>query len=435
MDRQRIKTGMQIASYEVVSSIGIGGMGEVFGARDLRLQRDVAIKVISESFASDPEMRSRFEREAEAVAALAHPGIVSIYEMAIINGRPFIVMEFLQGESLRARIDTSPIPWQEAAKIGLQVAEALAVAHEKGIVHRDLKPENVFLTSSGQAKILDFGVAQWDAKALHKQAAYTMAWTMPGTVVGTIGYISPEQIQGQPATGTSDVFALGATLMEMVTGQSALRRVSPLATFGAVTSEPPTGIDELKARSRAEAVLYLSGFYQRSFYQPRLGLKDQINVSDLTSRLRPVMQREHEVIRAQLKRNGVLVTQGEARFADDRTVSVETADGAKGFSADRILIACGSRAAKNPKIPVGAPGILDADFDQPTQAHSEVDHRRRWRCDRAGIRVDAERPWDAGDADRSAAGAARLHRFRDRRVAHVSPPPPGDRAAPWRDGD
>jgi len=460
MDRQRIKTGMQIANYEVVSSIGIGGMGEVFRARDLRLQRDVAIKVISESFASDPEMRSRFEREAQAVAALAHPGIVSIYEMAVVNGRPFIVMEFLQGQSLRARIDTSPIPWQEAAKIGLQVAEALAVAHDKGIVHRDLKPENVFLTSSGQAKILDFGVAQWDAKALHKQAAYTMAWTMPGTVVGTIGYISPEQIQGQPATGTSDVFALGATLMEMVTGQSAFRRVSPLATFGAVTSEPPTGIDELKARSRAdfaafvmqcvekdperrirtarevadalrgmtaeaaararpmnhpathydlvvigsgpagqraaigaaklgkrvvmiekcemvggmqlgtgtipsktlrEAVLYLSGFYQRSFYGREYSLKDQIDVSDLTSRLRPVMQREHEVIRAQLKRNGVLVTRGEARFADDRTVSVDTADGAKGFSADRILIACGSRAAKNPKIPVGAPGILDAD--------------------------------------------------------------------------
>jgi serine/threonine protein kinase len=160
MDRQQIKTGVQIANYEVVSSIGIGGMGEVFHARDLRLQRDVAIKVISESFVSDPEMRGRFEREAQAVAALSHPGIVGIHEMAVVSGRPFIVMELLQGESLRARIDKAPIPWQETAKIGLQVAEALTVAHEKGIVHRDLKPENVFLTRVGQAKILDFGVAQ-----------------------------------------------------------------------------------------------------------------------------------------------------------------------------------------------------------------------------------------------------------------------------------
>jgi NAD(P) transhydrogenase len=405
-------------------------------------------------------MRGRFEREAQAVAALSHPGIVGIHEMAVVSGRPFIVMELLQGESLRARIDKAPIPWQETAKIGLQVAEALTVAHQKGIVHRDLKPENVFLTRVGQAKILDFGVAQWDAKALHQQASYTMAWTMPGTVVGTIGYISPEQIQGQPATGTSDVFALGATLMEMVTGQSAFRRASPLATFGAVISEPPAGIDELRSRSRAdfaafvlqcvekdpeqrirtarevvnalramtanpaprvrpmtsgspqydlvvigsgpagqraaigaaklgkrvvmiekremlggmqlgtgtipsktlrEAVLYLSGFYQRSFYGREYSLKDQINVSDLTSRLDPVMQREHEVIRAQLKRNGVVVRHGEARFVDARTISVETPEGAKGFSAARILIACGSRAAKNPKIPIGSPGILDAD--------------------------------------------------------------------------
>src|SRR5262245_31158254 len=460
MDRQQIKTGAQIANYEVVSSIGIGGMGEVFRARDLRLQRDVAIKVIPESFVSDPEMRGRFEREAQAVAALAHPGIVGIHEMAVVNGRPFIVMELLQGESLRSRIDKGPIPWQEAGKIALQVAEALTVAHDKGIVHRDLKPENVFLTTAGQAKILDFGVAQWDAKALHQQASYTMAWTMPGTVVGTIGYISPEQIQGQPATATSDVFALGATLMEMVTGQSAFRRPSPLATFGAVISEPPAAIDELEARSRAdfaafvlqcvekdperrirtarevanalrqmtadpaprvrpmippsaqfdlvvigsgpagqraaigatklgkrvvmiekremlggmqlgtgtipsktlrEAVLYLSGFYQRSFYGREYSLKDQIDVADLTSRLNPVMHREHEVIRAQLKRNAVLVMHGDARFVDPHTVSVETAEGVKSFSADRILIACGSRSAKNPKIPVGAPGILDAD--------------------------------------------------------------------------
>src|SRR5215211_4120087 len=182
--------GTRLAQYEIAGSLGSGGMGEVYRARDLRLSRDVAIKVMADHVAADPVMRQRFEVEARAVAALSHPSILSIYELGLVGELPFAVMELLQGETLRTRLDRGPLPWRDAVTVAAAIAEGLSAAHTKGIVHRDLKPENVFLTSDGLVKVLDFGLA------LHRSGemeAATAARTAAGIVLGTLGYMSPEQ--------------------------------------------------------------------------------------------------------------------------------------------------------------------------------------------------------------------------------------------------
>src|SRR4029450_10228776 len=183
--------GSRLAQYEIVSAVGSGGMGGVYRARDTRLNREVALKVMAPHIASDPTMRTRFETEARAVASLTHPGILSIYELAVADGVPFAVMELLEGRNLRERIAAGPLPWREAAEIGAAIADGLAAAHAKGVVHRDLKPENVFLTSDGHVKILDFGLAlqRLDVGGEGPTAAHTAA----GVVLGTFGYMSPEQ--------------------------------------------------------------------------------------------------------------------------------------------------------------------------------------------------------------------------------------------------
>ncbi len=192
-------------------------MGQVYRARDVRLAREVAIKVMSDHIASDPAMRLRFETEARAVAALSHPNIMAIHELAVADGVPFAVMELLEGRTVRARVDEGPLPWREAAATAAAVADGLAAAHGKGVIHRDLKPENVFLTSDGAVKILDFGLA------LHRFAAAgeapTGMPTAPGTVLGTFGYMSPEQVTGGRVDGRSDIFATGCLLYEMLTGR------------------------------------------------------------------------------------------------------------------------------------------------------------------------------------------------------------------------
>ena len=208
--------GTRVLQYQIVNRIGAGGMGEVFRARDLRLDRPVAIKVLSEASAGDPDLRERFEREARAVAALAHPGIVSIFEMPIVNDRVCLVLELLDGESLRMRLERGPFQRPQAIDIARQVAEALDAAHEKGIVHRDLKPENVFLTTTGRVKLLDFGIAQWKPVGTAMPGP-TVASTVPGQILGTPGYLAPEQLRGERVTAQADLFGLGCILIEMVT--------------------------------------------------------------------------------------------------------------------------------------------------------------------------------------------------------------------------
>jgi NAD(P) transhydrogenase len=461
MTPQKWGPGTRVLQYEISGRLGAGGMGEVFSARDMRLDRPVAIKVLSDQSAGDPDIRERFEREARAVAALAHPGIVAIFEMPIVDGRVCLVLELLDGESLRVRLDRGPLPRHQALDVTRQIAEALEAAHDKGIVHRDLKPENVFLTSSGRVKLLDFGIAQWKPIGQPKPAAPTIASTVPGAILGTPGYLAPEQLRGDEVTPQADLFSLGCIVLEMLTGKRAFIRETAADTLSAVLTDSPAGLADMaqvaspaltqivtrllekpiQARYRSslellealrvvplddgevrqaaagpppvhydvlvlgsgpagmrgaiaaaklgrrvavidrldhlggssvhsgtlpsktmrEAVLYLTGFQQRSFYGRSYQVKDQIGVSDLSQRILPVVQRESAVVQDHLRRNGVDLIDGLATFRTPHTVEVSQPGGIAAFSADRILIACGSRAGRVPEVPIDNERILDVD--------------------------------------------------------------------------
>lgn len=251
-----LNPGTRLGPYEILSRLGAGGMGEVYHARDLRLDRDVAVKVLSEALAADPAALARFEREAKAVAALSHPNILAIHDVGREAGVSFAVMELLDGQSLADHISDSKLPWRRAASIGLEIAEGLFAAHSRGIVHRDLKPANVFLTSDGRVKILDFGIARARERSPEPEAASAVpmanadvtalptaagegALTEPGTVLGTVGYMSPEQVRGAPTDARSDVFSLGCVLYEMVTGRRAFQRGTAAETLTAILREDP----------------------------------------------------------------------------------------------------------------------------------------------------------------------------------------------------
>ena len=227
-------------------------MGEVYRARDTRLGREVAIKVMAPHIAADPAMRQRFETEARAVAALSHPSIMAIHELGVVNDMPFAVMELLEGQTLRARLQSGPLSWRDAVAIAVPVTEGLAAAHVKGIVHRDLKPENIFITAEGPVKVLDFGLA------LHRATAAdvpTAMQTAPGTVLGTFGYMSPEQVTGGRVDGRSDIFAAGCILFETIAGRQLFGGATPqeviagLLHSGArdLTAVDPAAPAELKA--------------------------------------------------------------------------------------------------------------------------------------------------------------------------------------------
>jgi serine/threonine protein kinase len=237
-----LQSGVRLGPYEILGPLGTGGMGEVYRARDSRLNRDVAIKVVPASVAGNPEACARFERESRAVAALSHPNILAIYDVGQSNGHPYSVMELLEGETLGARIAHGPMPVRKAVDIAAQIARGLGAAHDKQIAHRDLKPENVFLTPTGGVKILDFGLARSTAQLseLTRGESPTMApTTTPGTVLGTVGYMSPEQVRGEPTDHRTDMFSLGCVLYEMLTGQRAYKRDSAAETMSAILREDP----------------------------------------------------------------------------------------------------------------------------------------------------------------------------------------------------
>ncbi len=231
-----LTSGTKLGPYEIQAPLGAGAMGEVYRSRDTRLGRDVAVKILPESFARDNDRLSRFEQEAHAVAALNHPGILAIYDVGQHNGIPFLVSELLEGESLRAVLDRGALPQRKVIDYGVQIAQGLAAAHEKGVVHRDLKPENLFITRDGRAKILDFGLAKVAPKPGAGPDGNTMtsAHTEAGVVMGTAGYMAPEQVRGQAVDARTDIFALGAVLFEMLSGQAAFRRDTTAETMTAV---------------------------------------------------------------------------------------------------------------------------------------------------------------------------------------------------------
>ena len=242
-----LSPGSRLGPYEILSPLGAGGMGEVYRARDKKLDRDVAIKVLPAQLTSDPEALARFEREAKAVAALSHPNILSIFDFGMSEGVEYAVTELLEGETLRGKLDSGPIPQNHAIDYALQTAKGLSAAHEKGVIHRDLKPENLFLTKDGHVKILDFGLAKKVGTAASGQdtsAPTVSGHTEPGTVMGTVGYMSPEQVKGLPVDHRSDIFSFGTILYELLSGDRAFRRDTSAETMAAIMRDEPPKLSE-----------------------------------------------------------------------------------------------------------------------------------------------------------------------------------------------
>jgi serine/threonine protein kinase len=236
-----LQIGQQLGSYEIMSLIGKGGMGEVYRAHDARLGRDVAIKVLPEQFSKDADRLRRFEQEARAAGILNHPNIIAIYDVGTDEGAPYVVSEFLKGGTLREVLESRPIAFRLAVDYAAQIAGGLSAAHDKGIVHRDLKPDNVFITKDGRAKILDFGLAKLsETQPVNQSALPTMAGgTEPGVVMGTVGYMSPEQVRGQTVDHRSDIFSFGCILYEMLSGRRAFKGESGVETMSAILKEEP----------------------------------------------------------------------------------------------------------------------------------------------------------------------------------------------------
>src|SRR3954467_1881932 len=242
-----LTSGTKMGPYTIAASIGAGGMGEVYRARDSRLNRDVAIKILPASFSADHDRLARFAQEARAAAALSHPNILSIFDIGEDGRAPYVVSELLEGETLRDRLRSGPLSSRKAIDYARQVANGLAAAHEKGIVHRDLKPENLFVTNDGRVKILDFGLAKL-TRPEEREASDDMPTqqvaTDAGTVMGTVGYMSPEQVRGKHADSRSDIFAFGAILYEMLSGKRAFHGDSAADIMSAILKEDPPELSE-----------------------------------------------------------------------------------------------------------------------------------------------------------------------------------------------
>src|SRR5205807_8852504 len=239
-----LTSGTKLGPYEIQTPLGAGGMGEVYRARDTRLERDVALKVLPAGLSSDPSLRQRLEREAKAVSRLSHPHICTLHGIGHQDGVDFLVMELVEGETLEHRLLKGPLPPEQTIRFAAQIADALANAHRMGITHRDLKPANIMLTKSG-AKLMDFGLAKESgpaplASALAEMTVEQAKLTVEGTIVGTFQYMAPEQLEGKEADARTDIFALGELIYEMATGKPAFSGKSRASLIAAIlTTEPP----------------------------------------------------------------------------------------------------------------------------------------------------------------------------------------------------
>jgi serine/threonine protein kinase/tetratricopeptide (TPR) repeat protein len=312
--------GTKLGPYQILGQLGAGGMGEVYRARDSRLDRDVAIKVLPERLADDATALARFEREAKAVAALSHPNILAIHDFGTHERTAFAVTELLEGETLRSRLTRAALPWRSAMKIGEAIADGLYAAHAKGIIHRDLKPENLFLTADGRVKILDFGLARVETPPSAEEVtkSYQTSLTDPGTIMGTVGYMSPEQIRGQVVDARSDLFSLGCVLYEMLTGQRAFARDTTADTMAAILHDDPPETKDSGKRIPPELDRVVRHCLEKNseerFHSARdlaFALKAIVDDSALTTPARPTLARRVHLavwITAALVPLGLLVT-------------------------------------------------------------------------------------------------------------------------------
>src|SRR6266487_3536315 len=245
-----LSAGTKLGPYEIQAPLGAGGMGEVYRARDTRLERTVAVKVLPDHLSCDPESRQRFEREARTISSLNHPHICTLYDIDTQDGIDFLVMEYLEGQTLADRLQKGALPSEEVLEIGIEIADALDKAHRQGIVHRDLKPGNIMLTKAG-AKLMDFGLAKPAEAAFIASASVgtptlSNRLTVEGTIVGTFQYMSPEQLEGKEADVRSDIFAFGAVLYEMATGQKAFSGKSQASLIAAILDAEPPAISTIQ---------------------------------------------------------------------------------------------------------------------------------------------------------------------------------------------
>src|SRR5271167_2776327 len=246
-----LTAGTKLDGYEVLGLLGAGGMGEVYRARDPVLKREVAIKVLPSFVSQNPDRLRRFEQEAQAAAALNHPNILAVHQFGSFEGAPYLVSELLEGETLRQQLEHGSMPNRKSRDYGAQIAQGLAAAHDKGIVHRDLKPENVFITRDGRVKVLDFGLAKLMRPEESHDTVMTLTSpaTLPGMVLGTVGYMSPEQVRGEASDARSDIFSFGAVLYEMLTGKRAFKRDTSAETMTAILREEPPELNNTGRQS------------------------------------------------------------------------------------------------------------------------------------------------------------------------------------------
>ena len=236
-----VSRGTHLGRYEILAPLGAGGMGEVYAARDPRLGRDVAVKVLRADALQGAERRRRFETEARAASSLNHPNILTVHDIGEVDGAPYIVSELVAGESLRAALREGPLPMRKRLDIAVQIADGLAAAHQAGITHRDLKPENIMITPEGRVKILDFGLAKHSPTVDESDTTDTIAQlnTAPGVIMGTLAYLSPEQARGRPVDFRSDQFSFGCVLYEMAAGKRPFQGKDPVEILSAIVREEP----------------------------------------------------------------------------------------------------------------------------------------------------------------------------------------------------
>ena len=245
-----LTVGTRLGPYEILSALGAGGMGEVYKARDTRLGRTVAIKILPETLAGDPQFRERFDREARTISQLEHSHICALYDVGEQHGTSFLVLQYLEGETLETRLTKGPLPLTEALTTAIQIASALDTAHRAGITHRDLKPGNVMLTKSG-ATLLDFGLAKASAPVIAGAGVSMLATTPPnltaqGAILGTFQYMAPEQIEGQEADARTDIFSFGCVVYEMLTGRKAFEGKTQASLISAILKDIPPPVSNLK---------------------------------------------------------------------------------------------------------------------------------------------------------------------------------------------